>query len=324
MCWHGIVESWVPGIVINVDVPCQKLEVHKKCLWHMFITSAISQPETSHWIKYADVFLHGTHILKVGQAVFDLSKVLNGNVREGHTEEQSACPPMLREHSQGPAIGDDHQHLGDENGLNGTGKVETKTNDFWIPNVCSHFKHKHTTQPLKKNILTTLSTGRQNVPHIHHLLRCDFREQEGQVLRHWIWLVGSWKQTVGLQAPVLRHWAQKHERRFYHVEKLQSKCGKNVFFWWMMMTMMIIDIERCELIVSLGTVLRICFACQNFICLLIFLTCLVIRNLQLWPTLPDVLFSLFFSTFNILSSQQKCSKKTPWKLTPKRPTRNEK
>lgn len=231
---------------------------------------------------------------------------------------------MLREHSQGPAIGDDHQHLGDENGLNGTGKVETKTNDFWIPNVCSHFKHKHTTQPLKKNILTTLSTGRQNVPHIHHLLRCDFREQEGQVLRHWIWLVGSWKQTVGLQAPVLRHWAQKHERRFYHVEKLQSKCGKNVFFWWMMMTMMIIDIERCELIVSLGTVLRICFACQNFICLLIFLTCLVIRNLQLWPTLPDVLFSLFFSTFSILSSQQKCSKKTPWKLTPKRPTRNEK
>jgi len=104
------------------------------------------------------VFLHGTHILKVGQAVFDLSKVLNGNVREGHTEEQSACPPMLREHSQGPAICDDHQHLGDEDGLNGTGNGETKTNDFWIPNVCSLTLNTNIPHNLsKKDIRTTLS-----------------------------------------------------------------------------------------------------------------------------------------------------------------------
>lgn len=77
----------------------------------------------------------GGCVFTVAQAVFDLSKVLNGNVREGHTEAQSACPPMLREHSQGPAICDDHQHLGSEDGLNGTGNVETQTNDFWIPSL---------------------------------------------------------------------------------------------------------------------------------------------------------------------------------------------
>ena len=43
----------------------------------------------------------------------------------------------------------------------------------------------------------------QDIPHVDHLLWSDLGEQEGQVLRHRIGLVGSWEKPVGLQAPVL-------------------------------------------------------------------------------------------------------------------------
>mmetsp|Transcript_43299 Transcript_43299/g.103189 ORF Transcript_43299/g.103189 Transcript_43299/m.103189 type:complete len:214 (+) Transcript_43299:28-669(+) len=43
----------------------------------------------------------------------------------------------------------------------------------------------------------------EHVPHVHHLFRSNFGEQEGQVLWHGVWLVGGGEEPVGLQAPVL-------------------------------------------------------------------------------------------------------------------------
>ena len=40
----------------------------------------------------------------------------------------------------------------------------------------------------------------QNPPETQ-LLRGDFGEQERQVLRHWVWLVGGGEEPIGLQTP---------------------------------------------------------------------------------------------------------------------------
>mmetsp|Transcript_43316 Transcript_43316/g.103243 ORF Transcript_43316/g.103243 Transcript_43316/m.103243 type:complete len:208 (+) Transcript_43316:541-1164(+) len=43
----------------------------------------------------------------------------------------------------------------------------------------------------------------KNIPHVDHLLRRDLGEEECKVLRHWVWLVRSREEPIGLQAPVL-------------------------------------------------------------------------------------------------------------------------
>mmetsp|Transcript_36010 Transcript_36010/g.58978 ORF Transcript_36010/g.58978 Transcript_36010/m.58978 type:complete len:457 (-) Transcript_36010:72-1442(-) len=45
--------------------------------------------------------------------------------------------------------------------------------------------------------------GCQDVPHVDHLLWGNLGEQESQILRHRVWLVGGGKEPIGLQTPVL-------------------------------------------------------------------------------------------------------------------------
>ena len=126
--------------------------------------------------------------------------LLNADVSEGNSKAQRARPVVLWKCCQGSTVGQNHHALQYENGRQHIPHVHLVGGfNMFLPSgnlvlFCSQLGH-----PSK---IAQIKTCLKPLPK-HHLLRRNLREQEGQILWHWIWLVGNGKETPSFQAPVL-------------------------------------------------------------------------------------------------------------------------